>query len=57
VGGESGRWEDECEREEDENRRWEVRVEGKLNGRCEGVRKVGKNRVEGKEDDLGRWEM
>ncbi len=57
MGGESGRWEDECEREEDENRRWEVRVEGKLNGRCEGVRKVGKNRVEGKEDDLGRWEM
>jgi hypothetical protein len=30
---------------------------GKMNGRCEGVRKVGKNRVEGKEDDLGRWEM
>jgi hypothetical protein len=48
-----------CERGrgKDENGRWEVRVEGKFNGRCEGVRKVGKNRVEGKKDDLGRLEM
>ncbi len=50
MGCESGRG-------NDENGRWEVRVEGNMNGRCEGVMKVGKNRVEGKEDDLGRWEM
>jgi hypothetical protein len=47
VGCEGGRG-------KDENGRWEVRVKGKLNERCEGVRKVGNNRVEGKEDDLGR---
>ncbi len=39
MGCESGRG-------NDENGRWEVRVKGRLNGRCKGVRKVGKNRVE-----------